>query len=105
MKKIYNLILPNSKAPFEEWIKALDKKSKANILAYINRVAYGGGKKNIKPLGDGVFEIKVNYGPGFRVYFAEEGNSIILLLLGGNKKTQSRDIITAKKYWRNHVQE
>ncbi len=63
----------------------------------------GGGKKNVKFLGDGVFEIKVNFGPGFRIYFAEERNTLFLLLLGGNKNTQERDIEKAKKYWREYV--
>ena len=104
MKKVYNLILPNNKEPFEEWIRKLDEKSRSNIDTYIDRVASGGGKKNIKFLGDGVFEIKINYGPGFRVYFAEEWNNIILLLIGGNKRTQIRDINKAKRYWRDYVQ-
>ena len=51
----------------------------------------GGAKKNIKALGDRVFEIKVNYGPGYRVYFGELDNVIILLLSGGDKSSQKRD--------------
>ena len=104
MKKVYNLILPNNKEPFEEWIRKLDERSRSNIDTYIDRIASGGGKKNIKFLGDGVFEIKINYGPGYRVYFVEEENHIILLLIGGNKRTQKRDITKAKGYWRDYVQ-
>ena len=74
--------------------------SQARIDVYIKRVASGGSKNNIKSLGDGVFEIKINYGPGFRVYFGEVQNAIILLLLGGDKSSQKRDIIKAKSYWR-----
>ena len=58
-----------------------------------------GGKKNIRALGDGVFEIKIKFGAGLRVYFAEEGKTILLLLAGGDKSTQKSDIKRAKKYW------
>ena len=59
-------------------------------------------KKHIKSLGDGVFEIKIPHGPGLRVYFAEIENVIMLLLLGGDKSTQTRDIKKAKEYWRQY---
>jgi len=86
--------------PFSEWFNKLSMASQARIDVYIKRVAAGGSKNNIKSLGDGVFEIKINYGPGFRVYFGEVQNAIILLLLGGDKSSQKRDIIKAKSYWR-----
>jgi len=63
----------------------------------------GGAKKNIRPLGGGLFEIKIDHGPGYRVYFGETGNTVILLLLGGDKSTQFRDIRQAKDFWRSYV--
>jgi putative addiction module killer protein len=72
--------------------------------AIIDRVSLGGSKKSIRALKDGVFEIKINYGPGWRVYFAEENSSIILLLLGGDKSSQEKDIQLAKKFWRAYAQ-
>ncbi|MBI4042117.1 MAG: hypothetical protein HY391_01440, partial [Deltaproteobacteria bacterium] len=66
-------------------------------------VAAGGGRKNVRVLGEGVFEIKIKYGPGFRVYFGEEGMGMILLILGGHKGSQSRDIEMARQLWRNYV--
>jgi putative addiction module killer protein len=54
----------------------------------------------VKALGDGVSELKIDYGPGYRVYYAMSGKRIILLLIGGDKATQSRDIEAAKVYWK-----
>ena len=65
-------------------------------------MARGGSKKSIKALKDGIFEIKITYGPGFRVYFAKDGDELIILLIGGDKKTQIRDIDKAKKLWRSY---
>jgi putative addiction module killer protein len=55
-----------------------------------------------KSLQDGVFELRVDYGPGYRVYFGYDGQKLVLLLCGGDKKTQDRDIRLAKTYWKNH---
>lgn len=102
MKEILKYKLENNKEPFNEWFKKLDWKTQAKLDAYIVRLALGAAKKNVKPVGDGVFELKVDYGPGYRLYFGEVGKTIILLLLGGDKKTQKKDIRTAKEYWRNY---
>ena len=76
--------------------------AKAIIIRTIQRVAQGGAKKSIKALKEGVFEIKIPHGPGYRVYFAEDGDTLIILLIGGDKRTQSRDIKKAKEYWRSY---
>jgi putative addiction module killer protein len=55
-----------------------------------------------RTVGEGVRELKVGYGPGYRIYFAQEGDRIILLLLGGEKSTQDKDIKAAKEYWNDH---
>jgi len=65
-------------------------------------VAQGGAKKSIKSLKDGVFEIKIPYAGGLRIYFGEDKQKVILLLIGGDKKTQQRDIRKAKEYWRGY---
>ena len=103
MKKVEQLELPNGKGPFSIWFDKLDIRAQAKVALYIDRVAAGGSKKNVKSLGDGIYEIKINFNSGYRVYFGELENMIILLLLGGDKKTQSKDIETAKTYWRDHV--
>ena len=53
-----------------------------------------------KPVGEGVSELRVDYGPGYRVYFGQKGRTLVVLLCGGDKRTQDRDIRLAKQYWR-----
>lgn len=57
---------------------------------------------NTRSLGDGVNEIKINFGPGYRIYYAIDGKNIILLLLGGDKSTQAKDITRSKEFWKDH---
>lgn len=101
VKKVEILTLPNGKKPFSEWLKRQTFKIQADITKYIERLEKGGAKNNIKNVGEGVCELKIDKGPGYRVYFCEIENVIILLLLGGKKSSQSRDIEKAKKYRRS----
>ena len=101
-KKVIYYTQENGSSPFADWLKKLDNLSKAIVVRFVQRVATGGAKKSIKALKDGIYEIKITHGPGYRVYFAEDGDEIIILLVGGDKKTQSRDIDKAKEYWRNY---
>lgn len=95
----------DSKAPFEKWFSSLkDKKTKQIIQARIDRAALG-NLGNIKALGEDVFEFRIDFGPGFRIYFSIQGQKILLLLVGGDKRTQSKDIEKAKMYlkdWKNY---
>lgn len=84
-----------------EWIDSLSEDIQARIMKTIKRLGEGGSKSNIKVLGDGIFELKMHFGPGYRVYFGEEKN--VILLTGGDKGTQKRDIEKAKGYWRNYA--
>jgi putative addiction module killer protein len=72
-------------------------------MTYVQRVLDGGSRKNIRPVGEGVFEIKIDFGPGYRVYFGESGHEIVILLLGGDKSSQQKDIRLAQFYWRHYV--
>jgi putative addiction module killer protein len=86
-------------APFTEWLSNLrDRDAHARISARLNRVKLGNFGV-IKALGDGVNEMKIDYGPGYRLYYAMNGKTIVLLLIGGDKSTQKQDIKLAKTYW------
>lgn len=81
---------------FRKWEGALgDVKARALIAARLNRVAYG-LLGDIKSVGDGISEIRIHYGPGYRIYFTWKGNEIIVLLCGGDKNSQKQDIAAAK---------
>lgn len=74
--------------------------AKAQIKNRMDRLALGHWG-DWKSVGEGVYELRIQYGGGYRIYFAEQGSSIILLLIGGSKRTQARDIEKAKRYWKD----
>ena len=79
------------------WIRALKSHQiRQAINANIRRLSVG-NFGNTKPVGSGIFELRIDYGPGFRVYFTRRGNEVVLLLCGGDKSTQNRDIESAKQ--------
>ena len=88
------------KKPFADWRSKLDLKTRALVRTRIDRVSFGnlGDCKPIKN-GDGVWELRINYGPGYRIYFGKEKDAIVVLLVAGDKGSQSRDIVKAKRYW------
>ena len=102
IKQIVYYSTHSGKEPYRDWSNDLPSADQAVIYAYVDRVAMGAARKNVKPVGDGVFEIKIDRGRGFRVYSGQVGQKIILLLLGGDKGSQKRDINLAKEYWRNY---
>ena len=87
--------------PYVAWLGALpDRQAKARIVVRVNRMA-GGNLGDVKPVGDGVWEARIDYGPGYRLYYAQAGRRLILLLIGGDKRTQQSDIAKAHRYWNN----
>lgn len=90
------------KSPFRDWLEQLkDVRARASIRKRLNRIRMGllGDKKS---LGGGLFELRLDVGPGYRVYFGEDGPDIIILLCAGDKGSQTRDILKAKEYWKDY---
>ncbi len=86
---------------FDRWLRKLkDLRAKAKILFRIQKVENDEHFGDCEPVGDGIRELKINYAKGYRVYFKEKDKKIILLLIGGDKSTQQRDIENAKEIWR-----
>jgi putative addiction module killer protein len=97
-------LTPEGTYPFTEWLEGLtDRQAIAKIQARLARVRKG-NLGDCKAIGDGVFELRIDAGPGYRVYWGQAGRVMILLLCGGDKSTQSQDIKTAKKYWAEYEQ-
>lgn len=94
----------DGKCPYTDWLDELDKHFQAAIAARINRVR-DGNLGDCKPLkgATGIKELRIDKGPGFRVYFAEEGSKIIILLCGGDKSTQDSDIQDAQRYYADYL--
>jgi putative addiction module killer protein len=89
----------NGKRPFEEWLNKLtSQKARHAIDVRLERL-HMGNFGQCRALGDGVYELKIDMGPGYRVYFGRIGMDIVLLLCGGDKKSQSKDIVKAKEYF------
>ncbi len=87
---------------FRTWLAALsDKRGRAKILVRVERLARGNAGQ-VAPVGSGVSELKIDFGPGYRLYFQNRGGAIVLLLCGGDKSTQSKDIARAKALARDY---
>ena len=86
---------------FAKWIDGLnDIRARARILVRIERLA-AGNPGDVKPVGEGVSELRIDYGPGYRVYYKKQGQKVVILLAGGDKNTQAKDIKTSLRLARN----
>ena len=100
MLRIY--VTPDGKRPFEEWMRTLkDVDAQGRILARLERVRLG-LLGDCKSVGEGVSEFRVDAGPGYRVYFGQDGRSMVVLLCGGTKARQRKDIAAAKMFWKDY---
>lgn len=91
------------KRPFSQWLKDFkDHLTKAKIRLRLDRLEMGNFGQ-CEPVGEGVFELKIDFGPGYRVYFAKTGSKCVLLLCGGDKGSQKSDILKAKAYFKDYL--
>lgn len=89
----------DGREPFTEWLSTLrDKAAEARIRIRLRRVE-AGNLGDCEPVGDGVLELRIHLGAGYRVYFGRHGNSLVILLCGGDKGSQAADIRRAKAFW------
>ncbi len=101
---IHNILLfktESGKEPFNDWFSKLENNTKKRIIAGLNK-AQAGNMGDHEHLGEGVSELKFHFDGGYRIYFGNDGKSLVILLCAGNKKTQKRDIEKAKNYWREY---
>jgi putative addiction module killer protein len=88
--------------PFKEWLDGLkDIMARQKVRIRLDRVRLGNLGKN-RPVGGGVFELKIDHGPGYRIYYGLDKKTVVLLLLGGDKSTQKKDITQVRRYWEDH---
>jgi len=101
MIRIEEFITDEDVSPFGRWFDALDHQAAAWVAIAIDRIAEG-NTSNAKALGEGVSELRINRGPGYRIYFGWDGKLLVILLGGGTKKRQQSDIQTALRHWRSY---
>jgi putative addiction module killer protein len=90
------------RAPFTEWFDSLrDIRGRVKIRTRLDRVQLGNFGDGAS-VGEGVNELRINFGPGYRVYYGQAGPKIVLLLCGGDKSTQPQDILQATRYWKDY---
>ncbi len=93
----------NGRSPYTRWFNRLNDQASAKISTALLRMERG-NFSNAKSVGGGVFECRIDFGPGYRIYFGREGDILIILLGGGTKQRQQRDIETARELWREYKQ-
>ena len=88
-------------SPFDKWFDRLDDVAAARVATSLTRIGQGNWS-NVKGVGAGVYEVKIDFGPGYRVYFGKDGERLVILLAGGTKKRQSQDIARAQEHWKDY---
>jgi putative addiction module killer protein len=93
----------NGKSPFDDWFSGLNAAAAAKVTVALTRLEQG-NLSNAKGVGEGVMEYRIDWGPGYRVYFGRDGEVVVILLTGGTKQRQQRDIAAAKEHWADYKQ-
>jgi putative addiction module killer protein len=101
MITIREYIDPDGRSPYAKWFNRLNAPAAAKIATAIVRMEQG-NLSNSKGIGEGVFECRIDFGPGYRIYFGKDGDTLVILLGGGTKKRQQKDIVSAKVLWKEY---
>ena len=97
-KEVVEYIDEDGNSPFGKWLRRLNAQAAAKVATSLYRMELG-NLSNTKSVGKGVFEYKISFGPGYRVYFGQDGDVLVILLNGGTKKRQDNDIKLAQTFW------
>ena len=101
MTTVKQYIRLDGRSPFELWLGGLGDSAAARVITAVSRITQG-NFSSVKGVGGGVFESRIDFGPGLRVYFGKDGATIVVLLGGGTKKRQARDIADALACWQDY---
>lgn len=101
MVEVREYLAETGKSPFQRWFLRLHGPAAAKVTAALERITRG-NFSNAKAVGSGVSEYKIDFGPGYRIYFGKDGDTLVILLAGGSKKGQSEDIQAAQSYWADY---
>ena len=101
MSELRYYLLGDGESPFEEWFSELDATAAAKVSVALIRLEQG-NVSNVKGVGEGVLEYRIDWGPGYRVYFGRAREVLVILLTGGTKRRQQRDIATARALWADY---
>jgi putative addiction module killer protein len=101
MLEIRYYVASEGRQPFAEWFADLDAVARAKITRAVVRLEQS-NFSNVKSVGEGVFEYRIDFGPGYRVYFGQDSQTLVILLTAGTKKRQQRDIDEAHAYWQDY---
>ena len=101
MIKISEYVNEKGKSPYGVWHDRLSARAAAKVSTALYRLEQG-NFSNVKGIGGGILEYKIDFGPGYRIYFGRDGDNLLIILGGGTKKRQQRDIVAAKAYWQDY---
>ena len=101
-KQLNIYVTKDGKKPFVDWLESLDKTVRYRVKERLDRITLG-NLGDYKLISDGIFELRLKFGCGYRIYCGNEENQIVLLLCGGNKATQKKDIKKAMAYWEDYL--
>ena len=103
MIRLHEYLDTSGRIEYRTWFNDLDVAAATKVTVALERIA-AGNTSSIKSVGEGVSEYKIDFGPGYRIYFGKDGERLVILLGGGTKKRQSQDIENAKAAWREYKQ-
>jgi putative addiction module killer protein len=101
MIEVREFLDTRGRSPYAAWFDSLNAEAAAKVATAVTRISLG-NFSNVESVGAGVFEYKLDYGPGYRIYFGKDGDRLVILLGGGTKKRQARDISAARANWRDY---